>query len=89
MELRGFKNISEQDSFLHLIDGRVKTVIFLGAIIVGTCLTRWYLVSILWMLSIAMFPVLHLPLEYSIKAIDDALWHSLVSFSKFNFYQRK
>lgn len=69
MELRSFKNISEQDSFLHLIDGRVKTVIFLGAIIVGTCLARWYLVSILWMLSIAMFPVLHLPLGTLLKRL--------------------
>ena len=62
MELRGFKNISEHDSFLHSIDGRVKTVIFLGAIVVGACLTHWYLVAILWLLAISFFPVLHLPL---------------------------
>lgn len=69
MELRRFKNISEEDSFLHGLDGRVKTIIFLSGIIISACLTRWYLITIFWLIAIAIFPILHLPWNNLIKRL--------------------
>jgi len=60
MELAIFNKISAADSPLHRLDGRIKTVLFLGSIVVATMLTHWYLVAGFWMVSIASFSILHL-----------------------------
>ena len=58
--------MARADSPLHLWDGRVKTVLFLGAIILSTAFQHWYFVAVLWMGSILLFGTLHLP------------WHTLI-----------
>ncbi len=46
---------AESDSLLHHIDGRVKTVVFLSAVILSTTLTHWTLALGLWVAAIALF----------------------------------
>ncbi|AGK95808.1 cobalt ECF transporter T component CbiQ [Clostridium pasteurianum] len=67
--LGDFKNISEKNSLLHALDGRVKTIVFLSAIIVAACLTKWYLVVGIWIASLAIFPSLHIPIGALIKRL--------------------
>ncbi len=61
MELAVLDKIAAADSPLHRWDGRVKTVLFLSAIIVSTFLNHWYLVAGLWLVTLASFRTLNLP----------------------------
>ncbi|WP_407311310.1 cobalt ECF transporter T component CbiQ [Desulfosporosinus sp. SB140] len=61
MELAVLDKIAAADSPLHRWDGRVKTVLFLSAIIVSTLLTHWYLVAGLWLAALASFHALQQP----------------------------
>ena len=61
MEIAVLDKMARADSPLHLWDGRVKTVIFLGAIILSTAFQHWYFAAVLWMGSILLFSTLHLP----------------------------
>jgi cobalt/nickel transport system permease protein len=61
MELAVLDKITSADSPLHRWDSRVKTVLFLSAIIVSTVLNQWYLVAGLWLIALALFSTLNLP----------------------------
>ncbi|SPF53757.1 nickel and/or cobalt ABC transporter, permease subunit Q [Candidatus Desulfosporosinus infrequens] len=61
MEISVLDKMARADSPLHLWDGRVKTVIFLGGIILSTAFQHWYFIAIVWMSSILLFSKLHLP----------------------------
>ncbi|MDR3543281.1 MAG: cobalt ECF transporter T component CbiQ [Desulfosporosinus sp.] len=61
MEIAVLDKMARADSPLHHWDGRVKTVLFLGAIILSTAFQHWYLVAVLWMGSILLFSTLQLP----------------------------
>lgn len=61
MELAALDKIAAADSPLHRWDGRVKTVLFLSAIIVSTLLNHWYLVAGLWLVTLASFRTMNLP----------------------------
>lgn len=61
MEISALDKIARADSPLHRLDGRLKTVIFLGAIVLSTAFRHWYFVAVLWMASILFFSTLHLP----------------------------
>ncbi|WP_407307103.1 cobalt ECF transporter T component CbiQ [Desulfosporosinus sp. SB140] len=61
MELAVLDKITAADSPLHRWDGRVKTVLFLSAIIVSTLLNHWYLVAGLWLVTLASFRTMSLP----------------------------
>lgn len=67
--LEDFKIISEKHSFLHNLDGRVKTIVFLSAIIVAACLTKWYLVAGICIAAMAIFPILHIPFKNLAKRL--------------------
>lgn len=69
MELSSFKKISDKNSFLHCLDGRVKTVLFLSGIIITTFLSHWYLVTFLWVLSLFGYSTLHIPWKKLIKRL--------------------
>ncbi len=60
MELAVLDKIAAADTPLHRWDGRVKTVLFLSAIIVSTVLNHWYLVAGLWLVALASFRTLNL-----------------------------
>lgn len=57
MEIFKFKNISDTDSILHRLDGRIKTIIFFSGIIIATVLSHWYLVAGLWLVAIFSFSI--------------------------------
>ncbi|WP_088227406.1 cobalt ECF transporter T component CbiQ [Desulfosporosinus sp. FKB] len=61
MELAVLDKIASADSPLHRWDSRVKTVLFLSAIIVSTVLNHWYLVAGLWLIALVLFSTLNLP----------------------------
>ncbi len=61
MELAVLDKIAAADTPLHRWDGRVKTVLFLSAIIVSTFLNHWYLVAGLWLVTLAFFHTINLP----------------------------
>jgi cobalt/nickel transport system permease protein len=61
MELAVLDKIASADSSLHRWDGRVKTVLFLSAIVVSTFLNHWYLVASLWLVALISFRALNLP----------------------------
>lgn len=69
MELSSFKKISEKNTFLHCLDGRIKTVLFLSGIIITTFLSHWYLIIILWLLSLYGYFTLHIPWKRLIKRL--------------------
>ncbi|MDQ7097177.1 cobalt ECF transporter T component CbiQ [Desulfosporosinus sp. PR] len=61
MELAVLDKIASADSPLHRWDGRIKTVLFLSAIIVATLLSHWYLVAALWLVALISFHTLEQP----------------------------
>lgn len=61
MELAVLDKIAAADSPLHRWDGRVKTILFLSAIIVSTFLNHWYLVAGLWVVALTSYRTLNLP----------------------------
>lgn len=69
MELSSFKKVYDKNSFLHCLDGRVKTVLFLSSIIISTLLSHWYLLIFLWALSLFGYYTLHLPWGRLIKRL--------------------
>jgi len=60
MEISVLDKMARAESPLHLWDGRVKAVLFLGAIILSTAFQHWYFVAVLWMASILLFSTLQL-----------------------------
>lgn len=50
---------AESDSPLRHIDGRIKTVVFLGAVILSSALTHWTLALGLWVVAVGLFLSLH------------------------------
>ena len=50
---------ADSDSPLHHIDGRIKTGIFLGAVILSSTLTHWILALGLWVVAVGLFLSLH------------------------------
>jgi len=50
---------AESNSPLHRMDGRVKTVVFLGAVILSSILTHWMLALGLWVVAVSLFLSLH------------------------------
>ncbi|AFM40538.1 cobalt ABC transporter, permease protein CbiQ [Desulfosporosinus acidiphilus SJ4] len=61
MELAVIDKIAAADSPMHRWDGRVKTILFLSAVIVSTTLNHWYLLAGLWLIALASFRTLNLP----------------------------
>jgi len=61
MDISVIDKMARADSPLHSWDGRLKTVLFLGAIILSTAFKHWYLVAMLWIASILLFRTLHFP----------------------------
>lgn len=61
MELAVLDKITAGGSFLHRLDGRVKTGLFLSAIVVAVILHHWYLVASLWLATLVLFHTMHLP----------------------------
>lgn len=64
MDLDFFKAVGELDTPLRSLDGRVKTVFFLTAIIVAAVARHWYLAAALWAAAIAIFSTLRLPWRF-------------------------
>jgi cobalt/nickel transport system permease protein len=50
---------AELDSPLHLIDGRIKTGVFLSAVVLSSTLTHWMLALGLWVVAVGLFLSLH------------------------------
>jgi cobalt/nickel transport system permease protein len=50
---------AEGDSPLHHIDGRIKTGVFLAAVILSSTLTHWVLALGLWVVAVGLFVTLH------------------------------
>jgi cobalt/nickel transport system permease protein len=50
---------TESDSPLRQIDGRIKTGVFLGAVVLSSTLTHWMLALGLWVVAIVLFLSLH------------------------------
>lgn len=69
MDISRFNKIPDQDSFLHRLDGRIKTVIFLGGIIMSTFLSHWYLLVSLWVVTLVSFRILNLPWNNLVKRL--------------------
>jgi energy-coupling factor transporter transmembrane protein EcfT len=46
---------AESDSPLRHIDGRIKTGVFLGAVILSSMLTHWMLALGLWVVAVGLF----------------------------------
>lgn len=51
------------DSLLTRVDGRVKTLFFLLAIIVASILEHWYIAAAIWLFSLAMLLGMRMPLR--------------------------
>jgi cobalt/nickel transport system permease protein len=51
---------AEGDSPLHQVDGRIKTGVFLSAVVLSSMLTHWMLALGLWVVAAALFLSLHL-----------------------------
>lgn len=56
---------AEGDSPLHRIDGRIKTGVFLGAVILSSMLTHWMLALGLWVVAVGLF----LSLDFEVRAL--------------------
>lgn len=69
MDISHFNKISNTDNVLQRLDGRVKTVLFICAIITVTTFTHWYLVAGLWLIAIVSFGILQLSLSNLIKRL--------------------
>jgi cobalt/nickel transport system permease protein len=50
---------AEGDSFLHHIDGRIKTGVFLASVVLAATLTNWMLALGLWICAVGLFLSLH------------------------------
>src|SRR6202034_97761 len=50
---------AEGDSPLHHLDGRIKTGVFLAAVILSSTLTHWVLALGLWVIAVGLFLSLH------------------------------
>lgn len=61
MEISVLDKMARSESPLHLWDGRIKTITFLGAIFLSTAFQHWYFAAVLWMGSLLLFSTLHLP----------------------------
>jgi len=46
---------AEGDSFLHQVDGRIKTGVFLAAVVLAATLTHWMLALGLWIFAVGLF----------------------------------
>ena len=66
MELAVLDKIAAGDSPLHRWDGRVKTIVFLGSVVVSTVLNHWYLVAGLWAVTCVSFYTLNIPWRHLI-----------------------
>jgi cobalt/nickel transport system permease protein len=51
---------AESESPLHPIDGRIKTGVLLGAVILSSMLSHWVLALGLWLVAVGLFLTLHL-----------------------------
>ncbi|AYD41078.1 cobalt ECF transporter T component CbiQ [Clostridium fermenticellae] len=69
MEISPFKNISNRNSFLNNLDGRVKTILFLTSIVITTFLSHWYLITLLWILSLIGYYTLNIPWKKLFKRL--------------------
>jgi cobalt/nickel transport system permease protein len=61
MDLNFFKTLSNANTPLHRLDGRVKTVFFLASIIASAMVTHWYLAGVSWLVGLVIFSTLRLP----------------------------
>lgn len=50
---------AEGDSSLHRVDGRIKTGVFLAAVVLAAMLTNWMLALGLWVCAVVLFLTLH------------------------------
>jgi cobalt/nickel transport system permease protein len=64
MDLDFFKAVGELETPLRSLDGRVKTVFFLAAIIVAAVVRQWYLAAALWAAAVAIYATLRLPWRF-------------------------
>jgi len=69
MDISRFNKISNTDNVLQRLDGRVKTILFIGGIIISTMLTHWYLVTGLWLVAIISFGILQLSWNTLVKRL--------------------
>ena len=60
-------------AYLYRLDGRIKTIVILGAIVVVSALTRWPSVAVILLAAMAFMYTLHLPLR-------KVLWRMSVPF---------
>ena len=61
MEIFAIDRIAGGNTALHRIDGRIKTGLLLGAIIITTFLTHWFLLTGVWLIALVLFHALKLP----------------------------
>ena len=60
MDIATTDRIATGQTFFHRLDGRVKTVLLLGAIIVSTAINHWYLLAGIWLAALGLFHSLRL-----------------------------
>ncbi len=61
MDVTATDRIADGKTRLHRMDGRVKTILFLAAIVVATILSHWYLLLGIWLAAIVLYHSLQLP----------------------------
>jgi cobalt/nickel transport system permease protein len=60
MEITTIDRIASGQTFFHRRDGRVKTGLLLGAIVVSTIISHWYILVGIWLTALVLFHSLHL-----------------------------
>ena len=69
MDLILYKSVHDLDRPLCRLDGRVKTVFFLIAVIVSAVVKYWYLAAALWLAAIALYATLRLPWRLLVRRL--------------------
>jgi len=63
MQLATWNRLSFGTTYLHRLDGRIKTIVLLSAVITVTVLTNWFLVAGVLLATLALFFTLHMPVK--------------------------
>lgn len=69
MEISAIDRLATGKTPLHRMDGRVKTPLLLGAIVIATILTHWYLLVSIWLATVVCYSTLHLPWRLLIRRL--------------------
>ncbi|MCL6106197.1 MAG: cobalt ECF transporter T component CbiQ [Actinobacteria bacterium] len=69
MQITTIDRIASGDTFFHRLDGRVKTVLLLVAIVVSTVINHWYLLAGIWLTALVLFHSLRLSWRLLIRRL--------------------